>query len=56
MTFEESLQIRNNRINTPVAVSEIHNHPKKSKCVVMYNSPSSKGTMTKTLTLQVPKN
>ena len=34
----------------------IYNHSKTSKCMVMYNLPSFNGTMTRTLTLQVPKN
>ena len=56
MTLEESLQIRKNRMNIPVTVSEIYNRSKTSKYMVMYNVPSSRGTMTKTLTLQVLKN
>ena len=56
MTLKESLQIRNNKINILVTVSGIYSHSKTSKCMVMYNLPSSKGTITRTLTLQVPKN
>ena len=55
MTLEESLQIRNNRINISVSVSGIYRHSKTSKCMVMYNLPSSRGTMTRALTLEVPK-
>ena len=56
MTLKESLQIGNNRTNIPVTVSWIYNYPKASKYMVLYNLPSSRGTMTRTLTLQVPKN
>ena len=56
MTLKESLQIRNSRINIPVTVSGIYSHSKTSKCMVMYNLPPSKGTMTRILTLQIPKN
>ena len=56
MTLEESLQIRNNRLSTPATVSGIHSHSKTSKCMIMYNLPSSRGTMTRTLTLQVTRN
>ena len=55
MTLKESLQIRNNRLTTPVTVSGIHSHSKTSKCMIMYNLPLSRGTMTRTLTLQVSK-
>ena len=55
MTLEESLQIRNNRLSIPVTVSGIHSHSKTSKYMIMYNSPSSRGTMTRTLTLQVTR-
>ena len=56
MTLEESLQIRNNRLSILVTVSGIHSHSKTSKCMIMYNLPSSRGTMTQTLTLQVTRN
>ena len=39
MTLEESLQIRNNRLSTPVTVLGIHSHSKTSKCMIMYNYP-----------------
>ena len=56
MTLKESLQIRNNRLSIPVTVSGIHSHSKTSKCMIMYNLPSSRGSMTRTLTLQVTRN
>ena len=56
MTLKESLQIRNNRLSIPVTVSGIHSHSKTSKDMIMYNLPSSRGTMTRTLTLQVTRN
>ena len=56
MTLKESLQIKNNRLSTPVTVSGIHSHSKTSKCMIMYNLPLSRGTMTRTLTLQVIRN
>ena len=56
MTLKESLQIRNNRLSIPVTVSGIQNHSKTSKYMIMYNLPSSRGTMTWTLTLQVTRN
>ena len=56
MTLEESLQIRNNRLSIPVTVSGIHSHSKTSKYMIIYNLPSSRGTMTRTLTLQVTRN
>ena len=56
MTLKESLQIRNNRLSVPVTVSGIHSHSKTNKYMIMYNLPSSKGTMTRTLTLQVTRN
>ena len=37
MTLKESLQIRNNRLSTPVTVSGIHSHSKTSKYIIMYN-------------------
>ena len=55
MQFKESLQITNNILNIPITVSGIHSHSKASKCVVVHNLPSSRGTMTKAFTLQVPK-
>ena len=39
MTLEKSLQIRNNRLSTPVTVSGMHSHSKTSKCMIMYNYP-----------------
>ena len=56
MILEETLQIRNNRINIPVTVSGIHSHSKTSKCMVIHNLLLSRGTMTRTLTLQAVKN
>ena len=56
VTLKEPLQIRNNRVNILATLSGIYNHSKTSKCMIMYNKPSSRGTMTRTLTLQVPKN
>ena len=37
MTLEESLQIRNNRLSTPVTVSGIHSNSKTRKYMIMYN-------------------
>ena len=56
MTLEESLQIRNNRLSIPVTVSGIHSHLETSKYMTMYNLISSRGTITRTLTLQVTRN
>ena len=35
----KSLQIRNNKLSTPIIVSGIHNHSKTSKLNVIYNNP-----------------
>ena len=56
ITLEETLQLKNNRISIPVTVSGAYNLSKTRNCMEMYNLPSSRGTMTRTLTLQVPKN
>ena len=55
MTLKKSLQIRNNKLSTSITVSGIHSHSKTSKYMIMYNLPSSRGTMTRTLTLQVTR-
>ena len=56
MTLKESLQITNNGINILVTVLGICCHSKTSECIAMYNSPSFRDTMSRTLTLQAPKN
>ena len=56
MPLEETLQIKNNEISILVTVSWIYSDSKTHKCMIMYNLTSSRGTMTRILTLQVPKN
>ena len=56
---KDELQIKNNTISTPVTVSGIHSHSRQctdsvNKCNVQL--PSSRGTMIRTLTLQVTRN